>query len=72
MSGRDLVRPALRSAGKLVEDELDYWRGELLGPWEGGRSGRPAEVGRWIGVGLAAAAALAGLIAALRAERPWE
>lgn len=44
------------------------WRRELERPWRRGRRGRAAEAGRWIGVGLAAGAFVAGVGAALYVE----
>ena len=64
--------PVVDAARGLVSGEVDYWRDELTAPWRTGREGRAASIGRWIGLGLAVAAAAAGLAAALRAERPWE
>ncbi len=69
---KELVQPVLGPAVEFVAGELHYWRDELTGPWERGRPGRTAEIGRWIGLTLAASAAVAGIVAALRAERPWE
>ena len=72
MNARDIVRPIVESANVLVSGEVDHWRTEITRPWREGRPGRVAEVSRWIGLGLAVGAAVAGVVAALRAERPWE
>ena len=55
-----------------ISAEIDYWRDEVTRPWQEGRAGRAASIGRWIGLGLATGAAIAGIVAALRVERPWE
>jgi hypothetical protein len=72
MSLRDAVRPLAESAGDLVTTEIDYWRDELERPWRLGSPAPAARIGRWVGIGLAIGAVLAGLIAASRVERPWE
>lgn len=59
-------------ASEVLSGEVDYWRDEVTRPWKEGRRGRPAEIGRWLGLGLAIGATAAGIIAALRSERPWE
>ena len=69
---KEIVGPVLGPAKEFVSGELDYWRDELTGPWVRGRPGQTAQIGRWIGLGLAAVATVAGVIAALRAEPPWE
>lgn len=40
---------------------------ELTRPWREGRSGAPAEIGRWLGLGLALGAIVVGVAAGLRA-----
>lgn len=74
--GRDLLRETGREIVGTVEDiarrEVRAFRHELERPWREGRQGGPAEVGRWLGLGLAAAAILAGVAMAVYAERPWE
>ena len=72
MKAKDLVDPLIDSASALVSGEIDHWRREITRPWRVGRRGRVAEVSRWIGFGLAVGAVAAGVIAALRAEPPWE
>ena len=72
MGARDFIEPVVHSAQELVAGEVDYWRDEITRPWREGRRGRPARIGRWIGLGLAVGAVAAGVIAALRVERPWE
>ena len=67
-TGRALVRVGALSTKR----EVRHWRRELTRPWREGRNGRPAEIGRWIGVGLAVSTLVVGLAAALRTERPWE
>lgn len=47
---------------------LRRWRRELEDPWVPGSAGTAAEAGRWIGVGLAVGAFVAGVGAALYAE----
>jgi hypothetical protein len=42
---------------------------ELTRPWREGRSGAPAEIGRWLGLGLALGALIVGVAAGLRAAR---
>lgn len=44
------------------------WQRELERPWVRGRPGRAAEAGRWIGLGLAVGAFVAGVGAALYTE----
>jgi len=72
MTERDFVRPMFATARDVVSAEIDYWRDEMARPWNEGGSGRAARIGRWIGLGLATGAAVAGIVAALRVERPWE
>lgn len=72
MSVRDVVGPVAEHAGELIAGEVDYWRTELERPWREGGDEPAARVGRWIGVGLAVGALVAGVVAALRVERPWE
>lgn len=69
MDPRRLAGPAAEVAREIVSDEVDYWRREVTRPWRRGRTGRWAEVGRWIGTGLAVGAAVWGVIAAVQAER---
>lgn len=61
----------LQLAGVRAEQEIRHWQGELIRPWREGSVGPAAEVGRWIGVGLAVGTVVAGIAAALRTERPW-
>lgn len=56
-----LVREAARSRVRGVRRELER-------PWRTGRKGAAAEAGRWLGVGLAVGAFVAGVGAALYAE----
>ena len=72
MSVRDLIGPVVDTAQELVAGELEYWRDELTRPWREGLRGTVPETARWIGLGLAVGAVAAGVIAALRSERPWE
>lgn len=72
MGVRDYVDPVSNAARAVVEAEVEHWRDEIERPWREGRQTTPARVGRWIGVGLTAAALIAGVVAALRVERPWE
>ena len=69
MDARRLAGPAAEVAREIVSGEVEYWRSEITRPWRTGRSGRLAEVGRWIGTGLAVGAAVWGMIAAIQAER---
>ncbi len=70
---------ALRRAGGAVlhiasmraEQEVRHWQRELIRPWREGSKGGAAELGRWIGIGLAVGTVVAGIAAALRTERPW-
>lgn len=71
MSARDFVEPLVDSARDAISTEIDYWRDEATRPWREGRPGRAARTGRWIGFGLATGAAIVGILAALRVERPW-
>ena len=64
--------PFMDAARAAVTGEVEYWRDEITSPWRHGREGRAADIGRWIGLGLAVAAAAAGIAAALRSERPWD
>ena len=67
-----------KSLGELVVRGLEdavraraaAWRRELRRPWREGRPGGAAEVGRWIGFGLAVGAFAAGMAAAVWTE--WE
>jgi len=72
VSLRDAVRPIADGASELVTTEIDYWRDELERPWRDGPSQPAARIGRWIGLTLAIGAAVAGVAAALRVERPWD
>ncbi|MFV1986104.1 MAG: hypothetical protein ACC682_02395 [Gemmatimonadota bacterium] len=72
MSVRDSIRPLADAATDLVTAEVDYWRDELERPWRDGSQEPAARIGRWVGVGLAVTALVAGLVAAFRVERPWE
>lgn len=69
MDPRHLAGPAADLARELFSEEVEYWRSEITRPWRTGHPGRWAEVGRWIGTGLAAGAATWGVIAAIQAER---
>lgn len=69
MDPRQLAGPAADLAREIVSDEVEYWRREITRPWKTGRRGRWAEVGRWIGTGLAVGAVVLGVIAAVQAER---
>jgi hypothetical protein len=66
--GRTLIRMGALSTKR----EVRHWRREFTRPWLEGPEGRPAEIGRWIGVGLAVSTLIIGIGAALRTERPWE
>ncbi len=70
MEPRHLAGPVADVAREIISDEVEYWRREITRPWRTGRPGHWAEVGRWIGTGLAVGAAVWGVIAAVRAERP--
>jgi len=72
MSLRDTLAPVAEYASDRIADEVDYWRDELERPWREGGTEPAARVGRWIGLGLAVGALVAGVVAALRVERPWE
>ena len=72
MTLRDRVRPLADTASELVSTELEYWRGELERPWREGPREPAARIGRWVGLTLAIGAAVAGIVAAIRVERPWE
>lgn len=72
MTVRDVVGPVAERAGDLIAGEVSYWRRELERPWRVGGHDPAARVGRWIGLGLAVGAVVAGVVAALRVERPWE
>lgn len=67
---RSLGELVVRGVGDAVRARAVAWRRELRRPWREGRPGRPAEIGRWIGFGLAAGAFAAGVAAAVWAE--WE
>ena len=69
MSVRDSIRPLAEMATDLVTDEVEYWRGELERPWREGSEEPAARLGRWVGVGLAVGALVAGIAAAVRVER---
>lgn len=66
--GRELARHVERVARR----EARAVRRELERPWREGRRGKPAEVGRWVGFGLAVTAILAGIGMAFYADRPWD
>lgn len=72
MEPRELASSAVDAAREVVAAEVDAMRDEIERPWREGRPGKAAETGRWIGVGLAAAAFVGGVVAALYVERPWE
>lgn len=72
MSIKDTILPLAEGATDAVTAEVDYWRSELERPWRDGGGEPAAKIGRWIGLTLAVGAAVAGITAALRAERPWE
>lgn len=55
---RDEARRRVRETGR-----------KLAFPWREGRSGAEAEIGRWLGLGAAVGAAVAGLAAALYVAR---
>ncbi len=42
---------------------------EITRPWREGRPGAPAEIGRWLGLGLALGAVIVGVAAGVRAGR---
>lgn len=65
MTGSRLLR-LVAAAGR---HRVRGFRRELSRPWREGRSGRAAETGRWVGVGLAVGAFVAGVAAAIRVER---
>lgn len=58
-----------RVVGEIAREEAAELRDELLRPWRRGRSGTPARVGRWVGLGLALGAVVAGVTAAVWAHR---
>lgn len=66
LAGRGAFRMARRSARRRMRG----WRRAATRPWRTGEEGAAAEVGRWIGAGLAVGSVLAGLGAALYAEWP--
>ena len=72
MSLRDTIAPLAEAASDRLTTEYEYWRGEIARPWREGGTRSAARVGRWIGLGLAVGALVAGVAAALRVERPWE
>jgi len=72
MSLIEALQPLAEAVGERVGHEVGFWRGELERPWRDGRSEPAARTGRWIGLGLAVGAALVGLAAAIRVERPWD
>ncbi len=67
---RFLGRRAVRGARRAARRRTRGWVRELRRPWREGRSGAAAEVGRWVGFGLATGAMAAGIAAALYAEWP--
>ena len=72
MSFREAIAPLADAASDRLAAEYGYWREELARPWREGGTRPAARAGRWIGVGLAVGALVAGVAAALRVERPWE
>lgn len=70
MSAREALQPLTEVVSERVGREIGFWRGELERPWREGRPEPPARAGRWIGLGLAVGAAVAGIVAAFRVERP--
>lgn len=73
-AGSTLARRAARRTTRrvryLATRRVRGWRRELERPWREGRKGTPAEVGRWIGLGLAVGAFVAGVGAAVYADWP--
>lgn len=65
MKGEALVR---RLRGEARRRVLGAKR-ELTRPWREGRPGTAAEIGRWLGLGAALAAFVAGVGAGLRATK---
>lgn len=59
-------------AGDFVRERVELVRREAVRPWRTGRKGTAAEVGRWIGVGLAVAALGSGVALAVLAGRAEE
>lgn len=57
-----------RIRGEARERALGVKR-ELTRPWREGRSGAPAEIGRWLGLGLAVGSVIVGVAAGVRATR---
>lgn len=57
-----------RIRGEARERALGVKR-ELTRPWREGRPGAPAEIGRWLGLGLAVGAVIVGVAAGVRATR---
>ncbi len=64
-AGRLLGLPVRRA----LAVEAGRLRARLTAPWREGAPGPAAEAGRWIGVGLAAAAFLVGVAAAVYVTR---
>lgn len=62
-------RRALGLLREEAESRVGEFRRELARPWREGRSGAPAELGRWLGLGAAVGAAVAGLAAAIYVAR---
>lgn len=60
---------ALRLVAGAVGDGAGALKRRMAAPWREGREGPAAEAGRWIGVGLAVGAFVAGVAAALYAAR---
>lgn len=71
--GRGRTSPRPEGLGGLlrqvVRDEAREVRRRLTRPWRTGRPGTAAEVGRWIGLGLAVGATVLGVAAALYSAR---
>lgn len=65
MSSRARLGSAVTAAARR---RLRAWQRELEDPWVRGRSGDAAEAGRWIGLGLAVGAFVAGVGAAMYSE----
>lgn len=65
MSSGDLVRLVRGELGERAREA----RRDLTRPWREGRTGPAAEVGRWLGLGLALGATALGVVAAVRAGR---
>lgn len=68
-AGGKLGRGALRVATEMARDRVEEVGRELTRPWRRGREGPAAEAGRWIGLGLAVGAFVAGVAAGVLAGR---